>query len=87
MSVDSMKYGATDVTTSATLVIPKNLGRSGARIQPQDGDVYWGPDASVTVDNGVLIPDDGLWVDGDYSGKIYCIAVTGTVDVRWQIVG
>lgn len=78
------------VTTSVSL-IAANGNRVSVTIQPVDGDLYirYGTSSatSVTTSNGVLVENKKVWEERDFTGPIYGIASTGTVNVRVIEVG
>lgn len=78
-------YGAKTVSTSAVLMNVSGTnftGRQTLTIQPDDGEVYWGFDSSVTTSNGTKIARGTLAVFSIQDDvDIYCISST-TVDTR-----
>lgn len=81
-STTAGSYGAVSVTTSATQIVAPNARTTGVTIQPIGGDIYVGPDSSVTTSNGIKITDGNSANYTDHLGAVYGIA-SGTVDVRY----
>lgn len=84
---DISVYGALSVTTTATeLKVNASVlaGRTTMYAQPQDGDVYFGFNSSVTTATGTKVAQDATLVveDPDARVKIYLITSSGSVDVR-----
>lgn len=79
-------YGTKTVTTNATLIIAANPQRRNLTIVPVDGDIYIGPDSSITTANGIplwggSIRDQDKVPEG-YTGDVYGIAGS-SIDVRY----
>lgn len=80
------------VTTSATQILAPNTARQGFIINNTDASasIFIGEDATVTDANGIALFALGtLGADrgfGLYTGAIFAIVSSGTVDVRvWEI--
>jgi hypothetical protein len=81
LAANSANYGAVSVSTTATLIKAATASRKTLLVQPLDGDIYFGSDASVTTSNGVLIRQlTGMVIEN--VGDVYAIAAAAT-DVRF----
>lgn len=84
----STSYTNVTVTTAPTLIIPPNPARKGyGFVNNGTGNLYFGPDSSITTSNGMIVLTTGNVTDsGDQSsfkGSIYGVVSTGTADVRY----
>lgn len=78
-------HGAATVTTSATLVRSANAGRVCLTlINYGSVTIFWGKDSSVTVSSGIPILAGQSVEDREYTGDVYCIASSGSVNVRYK---
>jgi hypothetical protein len=81
-STTAAAYGAVSVST-VTKVVSASGKTTSVSIQPTNGDIYVGPDASVTTANGIKVTSGSVTTIGDHMGDVYAIASSGTVDVRY----
>ena len=82
-------YDSTAVSTSATLVVAADTDRQSVLVQnlSTDTPAYVGFDNAVTAASGVRVPaGGGVYSDDSFTGDIYVIAESGTVDIRHQEV-
>jgi len=87
-----MAYGAVTVTNTATLIVADNCKRQELTIANNSSsvDIFVGPDASVTKDNGIPLyasqrNDKWKGPGGSWLGPIYGITASSTADVRfWE---
>jgi hypothetical protein len=81
----ALDHANLNVGVTASTVAAADLERKAVTIQPINGDIYIGG-PSVTTANGIYVPRGGTWEERDFTGDIWAIAVTGTVDVRrWSV--
>lgn len=88
-TVSGGAYGAVSVTTAATLIRPSAAGRANVMVKNNDPALvlYVGFDSSVTTATGFPIgPGEAVWW-GDYTGAVYGIAPSATIDTRWTTEG
>jgi len=86
---DTGTYGQTTVSTTATLVVGADTTRQSVLVQNLSANVpaYVGFDNTVTAANGVQVPaGGGVYSDDSFTGDVYVIAESGTVDIRHQEV-
>jgi hypothetical protein len=77
----SASYGAESVSTTAVEISAANPNRGNMLLQPQDGDIFVGTDASVTVSNGIKVAA-GSSASFTLQTAIFAIAAAA-VDVRY----
>lgn len=84
-------YGAINVTTSPAEVkvgASPLTERKVATVQPLDGDIYFGYDASVNSTTGTKIFQGQFFpFEAGEALPIYIVAASGTVNVRITEVG
>lgn len=88
-TVSGGAYGNVSVGTTATLIRPSAAGRASVMVKNNDPALvlYVGFDSSVTTANGFPVgPGEAAWW-GDYTGAVYGIAPSSTIDTRWTTEG
>lgn len=75
-------YGATTITSSATLIRASQARTSISIYNNGAATVYVGTDSAVTTSNGMPIPA-GSEREILFEGTIYGIVASGSVEVRW----
>lgn len=82
-----MAYGQVSVTTTPILIVAANNGRRGLMIDNQQStsDLFFGPDASITVSNTVSIKAGTALVFDDrfIRTAIYGVIASGSASVGW----
>lgn len=79
----------TNITVTTTPVLAKVgtdalLGRKYVSVQPKDGDVYFGYDASVSSSNaaGLIFENQIVYIPAETNITIYLVTASGSVGVR-----
>lgn len=86
------RYGASSVTTTATLILDAEPWRKGALLcNNSTVTIYLGLDSNVTTTTGFPLTASGTFATNDvagvWRGKIYGIAASGSADVRYWEFG
>jgi hypothetical protein len=82
---DSMTTGQNALSTSAELVMAKNINRTTAEITNDDAaiKVYLGVSSAVTTSTGHVLKPGATIRFENYTGPIYAIAASGTPTVTF----
>ena len=81
---NTMVFGSIAIGTSATVIRPETLTRTGLIIQNVSGaDVYIGG-SGVTTSNGIKLEPGDVYENQDWIGAIYGVATVASSDIRYQ---
>jgi hypothetical protein len=79
-------YGAVSVGTTATRIwAGKSIGRSALVFNNGAATLYVGTDANVTTSTGIPVAAGSGESFSAYTGAVYGICASGTLDVRYQV--
>lgn len=80
----TLTANATTVTTSATSIVASASTRILFQMYNNGSDnVYVGTSTSVTTSNGLKFRPGEVYQEKTYTGALYAICTSGTVNVRW----